>query len=74
MHACPFPCHLCLQPGTARVIGSYNGEDPSDSNLFGQYHHDFRQSRSLNLLKGLPVLRTSPSDSNSFIIRNRNVS
>ena len=64
---------IALQSGTARIVGSYNDQDPTSEFQERLPYHTFRQSRSVNLLKGVTE-RSIPSDANSFTIRNNNVS
>ena len=55
------------------MIWSYRTSDPTNVNSIG-YHNGDRGSASVNLLGGLEETRTIPSDSKSFIVRNKNVS
>ena len=55
------------------MIWSYRTSDPTNVNSIG-YHDGDRGSASVNLLGGLEETRTIPSDSKSFIVRNKNVS
>ena len=52
-------------------MGAYYYQDPVPGRRLRQ--HIFRQAKSLNLLKGLPAKRSTPSDANSFAIRNEQV-
>lgn len=67
--------HTDIQTGTDRVVGSYHStDDPTSPQQERLPFHTFKRARSVNLLKGMPTQRTTPSDENSFQIRNINVS
>ena len=61
------------QADTSRVIWSYHSNDPDDP-IASFSRHQFQGTRSINFLSGTRTPRTVPSDSNSFTIRNSNVS
>ena len=51
-----------LQSSTARVVWSFNSNDPTDPSGSDAMQHEFMGSRSLNLLSGLPSVDTSDEE------------
>ena len=62
-----------MQPNTARVIFSWNDNDPATQDGSDAMQHVIRGSASLNLLGGLPDPPTEPNDTRSFQFTVNNV-
>ena len=52
------------------MLWSYHSSDPINGNVL---RHQHKGSKSINLLGGLENVRSVPSDSKSFFVRNHNV-
>ena len=57
MHA----LNVCLQASTARVVWSFSETDPTDPSGSTAMEHDYKGSRSINLLAQSPTRNTMSS-------------
>ena len=62
-----------MQANTARVVFSWNDNDPTTPDRNDAMRHMVRGSASLNLLGGLPDPPPEPADTRSFTFRVNNV-
>ena len=64
---------ILLQVGTARVVWSFNIDDPFDPLGESARVHDYQGSISINLLGGLTSPPSEPADLQSFDLAVSNV-
>ena len=59
-----------LQSSTARVVWSFNRNDPTDPSGSDAMRHDYKGSKSLNLIGGIHNSRSIPTDSLDIMVTN----
>ena len=65
--------HFLLQTGTSRIVWSFKEEDPPNGAEGTFIAHDYKGSRSVNLLGGLLNPPSDPPGTQSFTLAVSNV-